>query len=166
MSGPLLDRALRAHLVPARGPRFRFRGAGTPVGRAAPDFAFEYAPGERLALRRLRGRPVLLVFWKSWSAPCLAELRRLQSHRAAAERGRLLILAVNDGQDPAVVDAVRREEGLAITLVPDSSGRIARLYGITGWPTTVYIDARGHVRGVQHGHLRARSRALPPTRPY
>ena len=46
-------------------------------GDAAPDAAFADG-GRGYALHRLKGRDVLLNFWQSWSAPCLAELERLQ----------------------------------------------------------------------------------------
>ena len=40
-------------------------------GTVAPDFALESAPGRRLALRDLRGRPVILAFYPAdWSPVC------------------------------------------------------------------------------------------------
>lgn len=44
-------------------------------GTRAPDFILDKAPGEKLALSGLRGRPVILVFYPAdWSPVCGDEL--------------------------------------------------------------------------------------------
>ena len=46
-------------------------GTVLAAGTVAPDFTLESAPGQRLALRDLRGRPVILAFYPAdWSPVC------------------------------------------------------------------------------------------------
>jgi peroxiredoxin len=115
------------------------------------DATFEGDQGQVLALRRLRGRQVLLNFWQSWSAPCIKELRRLQLlHEAGGERTPVIV-AVNGGEARDVIAEVRRQHKLTFALVPDADQRIARRYGVACWPTTVAINQEGIIERVQFG---------------
>ena len=143
--------ALDEHLIPGLPPRSRLLRLAVQPGDRALDVLFEFAEGERLALRRLRGRRVLLNFWKSWSTPCLEELSRLQRMHDEAGREGPVILAINDGEDPEHLAEIRREHKLTVTLVPDPYRRISRRYGVNCWPTTVSIGEDGLVNRVQFG---------------
>jgi peroxiredoxin len=144
-----LAAALKEHLTPAARRAWALLPVVRP-GERAPDVLLRDARGRRLALRKLRGRRVLLLFWKSWSEPCLRELDRLELlHRRA--RGELCIVAVNDGEEPERVQEARRARGLTYLLVADPERAIARRYGVSCWPTSVTIDARGRVEGVLQG---------------
>jgi peroxiredoxin len=94
---------------------------------------------------------VLLVFWKSWSTPCIRELRRLQRlHDQTGQQGPV-ILAINDGEDPRRIAEIRREHEFTFKLIADPRRRISRRYGVHCWPTTVSIDACGLVERVHFG---------------
>jgi peroxiredoxin len=146
-----LAAALDEHLLPSRQrPPLPLRLSVQP-GEAALDATFEDDQGQVLALRRLRGKSVLLLFWQSWSAPCVEELRRLQRlHEAGGERVPVVV-AVNGGEGRDVIAEVRRRHALTVTLVPDEDQRIAQLYGVACWPTTVAINPDGMVDRIQFG---------------
>ncbi len=143
--------ALDRHLIAGPRPRSRTLRPAMQPGDRAPDVLFQYASGGRMALRKLRGRRVLLTFWKSWSAPCLKELRRLESMHTRAGRGEAFILAVNDGEDPQRVAEIYREHHLTFAVIADPHRQIARRYRVTCWPTTVSIDENGVVNRVHLG---------------
>jgi peroxiredoxin len=149
LEGEVLARALDEHALDAPPPRSAPLRLAVQPGEAAPDLHFRDGEGNPIALRRLRGRRVLLVFWQSWSAPCLRQLRQLQ---AGQERGGgPLIFAINGGEDPEVLDAVRRQHGLALPLIPDPGRLIATAYGVRCWPTAVSINQEGIVDRIQLG---------------
>jgi len=144
-----LAAALDEHLLPAPAPRARpLRLAVSPRDRA-PDVFFQDG-GNHSALHRLRGQPVVLSFWQSWSAPCLKELRRLQGlHEQRSEAP--YIVAFHGGKDGKALDAIRKQLGLSFPLVQDVDQRIARTYGVRCWPTTIRINADGRVEHAQFG---------------
>jgi peroxiredoxin len=144
-----LAAALDEHLLPAPAPRGRPLRLAVSPGDRAPDVSF-HDGDHPAALHRLRGRPVLLNFWQSWSAPCLEELRRLQRvHALGADAP--FVVAFHGAQDDRGLGAIRRSLGLGFPVVQDREQRIARRYGVRCWPTTIRIDAEGRVAGVQFG---------------
>lgn len=146
-----LASALDKHLLPSRQrPPLPLRLTVQP-GERALDATFEDDQGQVLALRRFRGRQVLLNFWQSWSAPCINELRRLQQLTEAGGERAPVIVAVNAGEAREVIAEVRRQHKLTFTLGPDADQRIARLYGVACWPTTVSINPDGIVDRIQFG---------------
>ena len=151
MDPEMLAAALDEHLLPSQlRPPLPLRLPIQP-GEHALDATFEGDQGQVLALRRLRGRQVLLNFWQSWSAPCIKELRRLQLlHEAGGERTPVIV-AVNGGEARDVIAEVRRQHKLTFALVPDADQRIARRYGVACWPTTVAINQEGIIERVQFG---------------
>ncbi len=147
-----LTSALNQHLLPSVAPQPRLLQLTVRPGDPAHDAVFALEEGETIALRRLRGQPVLLLFWQSWSAPCLKELRRLQQlHSRKDAKSPPVIIAVNGGEERRVIDEVRHREKLTLPLVYDPEQRIAQRYGIHCWPTTVSINAMGIVDRTQFG---------------
>jgi peroxiredoxin len=155
----VLAAALYKHLapVPARRPR-RLRLA-VKAGSRAPEVMFQDDRGNGGALHRLRGRHVLLNFWQAWSAPCLAELRRLQGVHEAG-KGSPVVIAFHGGADGKTLSEVRKRLGTSFAFVQDSEQRVARLYGVRCWPTTIAVNPAGDVEhvqmGVAHEHGRAK----------
>lgn len=143
--------ALDEHLVAGRPLRWQQLSLKVRVGEPAPDFLFEYLNLRRIALRHLRRRRVLLNFWKSWSTPCLAELHHLQSVHDRFAREGLVILAVNSGEDPQRARQVFKENGFTFAFVPDADGEIAKLYGVSCWPTTVSLTEKGVIKDICFG---------------
>jgi thiol-disulfide isomerase/thioredoxin len=91
-----------------------------------------------------------LNFWQSWSAPCLAELGRLQRLQEAG-RETPFIVAFHGGKNRSALDEIRKRLGLSFALVQDSQQQIARRYGVRCWPTTILVGADGRAQHIQFG---------------
>lgn len=108
--------------------------------------------GKVWRLADLRGRAVLVNFWASWCEPCRAEMPSLQ--RLGEQHPHdLVVLAVNFKESSTTVQQFVQRTGLALPVLTDPQGSMARAWGITIFPSTVLIDARGQVRGVLRGEL-------------
>lgn len=159
-----LAAALDKHFVPPPVARFRPLLLTVSTGDAAPDALFEDDRENQFAIHRFRGRDVLLNFWQSWSAPCLEELGRLQRLQED-RRGTPSIVAFHGGKNSAVFEDVRKRLGLSFPLVQDPHHRIARLYGVRCWPTTIRVGADGRLehiqlgKGTAHEHVPGREQA-------
>ncbi len=149
--------ALRKHTVAAPPPEQRVLSLHVGVGQRAPDVLLESIGGEQLALRRLKGRAVVLLFCQSWSTPCLRALREAMVARDKPRDGEdtgasnPMVIAVNGGEDRDTVAAFAREHGLELPFVPDPDRRICDAYGIRCWPTSVSITEDGIVGNIRFG---------------
>ncbi|HUQ18702.1 MAG TPA: hypothetical protein VM099_03735, partial [Gemmatimonadaceae bacterium] len=145
-----LTDVLRKSLVRTGKVRTKLLRSGVRIGQAPPNFLFEYAPGRELTLRKLVGRQVNLVFWKSTSSPSLDAIASLS---ASSSGGEPVIIAIGDGEKSARhVDARVKSVDRVITL-PDADRSISKAYGINIWPTIITIDSNGLITGVRYGSV-------------
>jgi len=157
-----LAAALKAYLVAGGFVAPRLLRLSVRIGQAPPNFLFEYAPGRELTLRKLVGRPVVLVFWKSTSKPSLETVRDLQKTSGRAGGQGPVVLAINDGEAPELVKKVAAENGLSAIVVIDPERQFSLAYGVNLWPTAVFIDARGLVHDIRYAGFSGEQVEYPP----
>ena len=150
---PTLAAACKKFLVPAGPVASRMLNLNLRIGRPAPNFVFELAPGRGLTLRKLAGAPVNLVFWRCSSAPSIEALRELQKPAGKSAARSPIVLAINDGDAPELAKRIVAENKLTATLVVDPQRSISLAYGVGIWPTIVSLDAYGAVTGIRYGRL-------------
>lgn len=120
-----------------------------------PDFDFPDLAGESQNLRQWQGQVLLLNFWASWCAPCLAEIRHLMEFQR--EYGEAGLQIVGLGLDePRKLKNVQRSLHINYPiLVVDKkeSRRILRAWGNkTGLiPYSVIFDKQGKVVKAHRG---------------
>jgi Thiol-disulfide isomerase and thioredoxins len=97
-------------------------------------------------------KPVFINFWATWCPPCMREMPEMQ--RLYAARGdEFEILAVNFLEHrPQVIPWVE-EYGLEFPILMDVTGEVSSRYGVWSYPTSVFIDKDGIVRGRFVGEL-------------
>ena len=99
--------------------------------------------GIPFTLNSLRGRPVLINFWASWCAPCIAEMPSLQM---AAEQLRhegidVLLISVDRGGVNKALPVLRANGVTTPRLGFDPKAALSREMGVTGLPTSFLLSA-------------------------
>lgn len=115
--------------------------------RPAPDVTMTTLAGDTRDLASLRGRPVLVSFWSTTCAPCVAETPSLVAlHRQHAADG-LVTLAVAMPYDrPDLVLNFARTRGLPYDVVLDVKGEVSRAFDDPqATPTKFLIDPNGQI---------------------
>jgi thiol-disulfide isomerase/thioredoxin len=109
--------------------------------------------GKTWRLTELRGKAVLINFWASWCEPCRAELPSLDVLAQFYGPEKLVVLAVNFKEPPAVALRHVQRANIGLPILLDTSGQISREWGATVFPTTVLVAADGRVWGMVRGEL-------------
>jgi cytochrome c biogenesis protein CcmG/thiol:disulfide interchange protein DsbE len=122
-------------------------------GKPAPTFSLPslHDPNRAIAVRALRGHPLVMNFWASWCDPCKQEAPFLAAAAKSHPQITFLGVQILDGRN----EGVRYEHryGIPYESVRDARGSVAKTYGVTGVPETVFVDASGNVVGKYIGAL-------------
>jgi thiol-disulfide isomerase/thioredoxin len=135
------------------------------------DFSLKDPAGNLVRLADFHGKVVILNFWATWCTACLAEIPDLAAlHKKMGERIAVIGVALDglpdehhhestkesESEEHSVgqpLDAIRRKvatavkaRGINYPVLLDPSGAVGGCFNGGELPTTVIIDATGHVR--------------------
>ncbi len=119
-----------------------------------PNFVFSDLDEKfSVELEHFRGCPVLLTFWASWCAPCRYELPELEKLQDELEHSGLVLLAVNVDRSPLNARKFldRLDLDVPVVLMTHEDLQVLQVGKL---PTTVLIDADGHVVKAYEGYVR------------
>lgn len=135
-------------------------GAADLAGRFIPVPANEATPppldladlgGRRHDLAAYRGRVVLVNFWATWCAPCLAEMPSLQLLQTRLEDAPFTVLAVNYGESAEKVAKYVETMAFDLPVLLDAFHRVRYEWKVRSLPTSYLIDASGRRRYLLRG---------------
>ncbi len=127
------------------------------VGSPAPDFDLTASDGTHLALKSLKGKPVVLYFYPKDETPgCTTEACSFRDAWDALQKSGVVMVGVST-DDAASHKAFADNHKLPFKLVSDPQGTLAKTYGVDTMTTpigtllkrqTIVIDKDGNVKKI------------------
>ncbi len=115
------------------------------TGSSAPEFVATRLDGASVRFPQdFAGKPVVLRFWADWCRYCEGEMQAID--KVYQRRKGMQVLAMNVGQDKASVAAFVKKIGISYPALLDETSAVARLYGVTGLPTTYFVGSDGLIK--------------------
>ncbi len=97
------------------------------------------------------GEVVVVNLWASWCAPCVEELPALEQFATTVSGARVVGIAVRDSA--SLARGFARRAGVTYELGIDSSGAVARAFGLSGLPGTYVYGRFGDLVWSKAGQL-------------
>jgi cytochrome c biogenesis protein CcmG/thiol:disulfide interchange protein DsbE len=112
----------------------------------APAFALPDLDGKIWNFPQdFQSQVVVVRFWADWCPFCAPEMRDIEPIQQELHNQGLRVLAVNVRQDRDTAARFIAKLGISYPVLLDEEGALARQYGVTGLPTTYFIDRSGRL---------------------
>jgi cytochrome c biogenesis protein CcmG, thiol:disulfide interchange protein DsbE len=132
-------------------PLLIFAGAATEAGDQAPMFSITTDQGKHINPSTLGHRLLVLNFWETSCAPCVAELPSLSAFAARFPSDQVMVVAVSGDEDSQKYRRFLRDHHVAVETYRDPTRRISRSFGTSMFPETYLIQNGRIVRKVVGG---------------
>jgi thiol-disulfide isomerase/thioredoxin len=133
---------LTAQSLPAAGGTDLVPWTGGPT----PALSLQDLEGRIRTLAAMKGRVVIVNFWATWCAPCIAEMPAMQRLRDKLGGAPFEILAVNYLEGTPRINDFLKKRPLKLPILRDSDGAARTDWGVKVFPTSFVVDAEGRIR--------------------
>jgi thiol-disulfide isomerase/thioredoxin len=118
--------------------------------KKAPDFSLQNLNGDKVSLKELRGKVVVLDFWATWCGPCRVSLPGMQRVvNKYFHDPKVKILFIDAGEHSKtpkkVIQDFLNKNGYNFEVLLYDGGGVKRDYGIRGIPTKYVIGPSGNI---------------------
>jgi peroxiredoxin len=119
--------------------------AALAVGTKFPDFNEKDTAGKPLSIANYKGKVVLIDFWATWCAPCVAELPSVSKAYEKYHSKGFEIIGVSLDQDEAKLTSFIKQKSMTWPQYFDGDRKLAEKYGVESIPATFLLDGEGKI---------------------
>lgn len=113
---------------------------------AAPEFELTTVEGEKVSLKSLAGKVVLVDFWATWCPPCRASLPELKALTKKFPPDKFTIVSVSADDNDNEWRTYIQSHGMTWRQYRDADRHVIKAFGVKAFPTYVLIDQAGFIR--------------------
>lgn len=121
------------------------------IGDKIPDIVFKDVinyKGSRISLEELRGKIIILDFWATWCAPCVAEMPKFSDLQNKFKTD-LIILPISFENKKVVSQFKEKRSDLQLPFIIEPPGSLIRkIFPHRGIPHSVVVDKKGLVMAI------------------
>ena len=116
------------------------------VGDQVPEFEVTLFDGEKVKIKDLRGKVVLINFWATWCPPCQLELKRVQKEIIDRFKGKeFVFLAISREDSYEKIKEFREKNGYTFPMGLDTDRKIYSLFANSTIPRNFIIGKAGKI---------------------
>lgn len=147
-SGLILIAATALWALPKVKGKETIRQAAAPivVHFPLPDVPLTDLQGHPVALIDYKRQVILYNAWATWCPPCKEEMPVLEAYYQAHKQEGFVVIAIEDGEPTADVDAYAKKMGLTFPVWPDAKSAASEAFLVNSLPTSYVIDRNGFAR--------------------
>ena len=123
---------------------------GSQEGQKATDFTLSTLTGEKVHLRDLEGKPVLISFWFTGCGACIYQMQFLQEAQPEL-KDKVVFIEIDIAENSYTVKQCIDYYGFSLPIALDSNASVATAYNIRYTPTNIVIDSKGVVQQIKIG---------------
>ena len=122
------------------------------VGKVAPELSIEnflQAPEGKMSWEKLKEKVVILEFWATWCAPCIAQIPHLNELAEEFSNEPVQFISITDEDELKVARFLKKRE-MKSWIGLDKDRSVFNAYGVSGIPITFLVDPQSKVAAVLH----------------
>lgn len=123
--------------------------SSSTLDKPLPNFNLSTTSGTPISLDKLYGKPTVLVFVSTWAAPARDQLSILNE----LDMKNINVLPVGAGESGSRISSYMKVAGFIIPAAIDDANKLTSELGVSGLPTTLFVDRHGVVKKVMVGVL-------------
>ena len=128
------------------------------VGDDVPEFVVEMFDGQKINIKDLKGKIVLINFWATWCPPCQEELNRVQKEIIDRFKGKdFVFLAISREETKEQVKKFRDRNGYTFPMGLDPERKIYSKFATASIPRNFIIDKKGKIVEIEVGYTKESS---------
>ncbi len=113
--------------------------------RLAPDFELVTLAGDYLTSEDVQGKVLLVDFWGTWCAPCVAAVPSLRAMSRRMEKDPFVLLSVSTDRDEKTLREFIAKHQMSWPQVWDQRHELARKFRVEGYPTYILVSHEGEI---------------------